>query len=28
VNTAFNVLPHLPAVTHRRHGHGGSPSPR
>jgi GH15 family glucan-1,4-alpha-glucosidase len=28
VNTAFNVLPHLPAVTHRRHGHGGSRSRR
>jgi GH15 family glucan-1,4-alpha-glucosidase len=28
VNTAFNVLPHLPAVTHRRHGRGGSRSPR
>jgi GH15 family glucan-1,4-alpha-glucosidase len=28
VNTAFNVLPHLPASTHRRLGHGGSHSPR
>jgi GH15 family glucan-1,4-alpha-glucosidase len=28
VNTAFNVLPHLPASTSRRlHGHGGSTSP-
>ena len=28
VNTAFNVLPHLPGSTHRRLGHGGSTSPR
>jgi GH15 family glucan-1,4-alpha-glucosidase len=28
VNTAFNVLPHLPSPMHRRHAHGGSPSPR
>jgi len=27
VNSAFNVLPHLPAPTHRRHGRGRSPSP-
>jgi GH15 family glucan-1,4-alpha-glucosidase len=28
VNTAFNVLPHLPATTHRRHGRGESRSRR
>ena len=26
VNTAFNVLPHLPATLHHRHAHDGSPS--
>jgi GH15 family glucan-1,4-alpha-glucosidase len=28
VNTAFNVLPHLPAPMHRRHAHDGSPQQR
>jgi GH15 family glucan-1,4-alpha-glucosidase len=28
VNTAFNVLPHLPSPMHRRHAHAGSQSPR
>jgi GH15 family glucan-1,4-alpha-glucosidase len=27
VNTAFNVLPHLPSPMHRRHAHAGSQSP-
>jgi GH15 family glucan-1,4-alpha-glucosidase len=28
VNTAFNVLPHLPSPMHRRHAHAGSSSQR
>jgi GH15 family glucan-1,4-alpha-glucosidase len=28
VNSAFNVLPHLPSPMHRRHAHSGSPSRR